>query len=46
MHGTVRDSFGDMLLTVALGIAVISANVALRSQYCTTRPTSAGLALF
>lgn len=40
------ENFGDMLWTVSLGVAVISSNVAARSQYRTTRPSAAGLALF
>jgi len=34
------------LWTVSLAIAVISSDVAARSQYRTTRPSAAGLALF
>ena len=44
--GALLENFGDMLWTVALGIAIISSNVAARSQYRTTRPSAAGLALF
>ncbi len=44
--GTLLLNFGDMLWTVSLGIAVISSDVAARSQYRTTRPSAAGLALF
>ena len=40
------ENLGDMLWTVSLGVAVISAQVAERSQYRTTRPSAAGLALF
>jgi hypothetical protein len=40
------ENLGDMLWTVSLGVAVISANVAERSQYRSTRPSAAGLALF
>jgi len=40
------ENLGDMLWTVSLGVAAISANVAERSQYRTTRPSAAGLALF
>ena len=42
----LSENLGDMLWTVALGVAVISANVAERSQYRTTRPSATGLALF
>jgi len=44
--GALLENFGDMLWTVSLGIAVISCDVAARSQYRTTRPSAAGLALF
>ncbi len=44
--GALLLNFGDMLWTVSLGIAVISSDVAARSQYRTTRPSAAGLALF
>ncbi len=44
--GTLLTNFGDMLWTVSIGIAVISSDVAARSQYRTTRPSAAGLALF
>ncbi len=44
--GALQENFGDMLWTVSLGIAIISSNVAARSQYRTTRPSAAGLALF
>jgi hypothetical protein len=44
--GALLENFGDMLWTVSLGIAIISSNVAARSQYRTTRPSAAGLALF
>ena len=44
--GTLLLNFGDMLWTVSLGIAVICSDVAARSQYRTTRPSAAGLALF
>jgi hypothetical protein len=44
--GALLENFGDMLWTVSLGIAVISSDVAARSQYRTTRPSAAGLALF
>ena len=40
------ENLGDMLWTLSLGVAVISAHIAERSQYRTTRPTAAGLALF
>jgi hypothetical protein len=40
------ENFGDMLWTVSLGISIIAADVAARSQYRTTRPSAAGLALF
>jgi hypothetical protein len=35
-----------MLWTVSLGVAILSADVAARSQYRTTRPSAAHLALF
>ena len=44
--GALMENFGDMLWTVSLGIAVIASDVAARSQYRTTRPSAAGLALF
>lgn len=44
--GTLLLNFGDMLWTVSLGVAVICCDVAARSQYRTTRPSAAGLALF
>jgi hypothetical protein len=44
--GALMENFGDMLWTVSLAIAVISSDVAARSQYRTTRPSAAGLALF
>ena len=44
--GALLLNFGDMLWTVSLGIAVICSDVAARSQYRTTRPSAAGLALF
>ncbi len=40
------ENLGDMLWTVSLGVAAISAQVAERSQYRTTRPSASGLALF
>jgi hypothetical protein len=40
------ENLGDMLWTLSLGIAVISAHVAERSQYRSTRPSATGLALF
>ena len=40
------ENFGDMLWTVSVGIALIAADLAARSQYRTTRPSAAGLALF
>ena len=42
----LSENFGDMLWTVSVGVAVIAADVAARSQYRTTRPSAAGLALF
>jgi hypothetical protein len=44
--GALSENFGDMLWTVSLGIAIISSDVAARSQYRSTRPSAAGLALF
>ena len=44
--GALLENFGDMLWTVSLGIALIASDVAARSQYRTTRPSAAGLALF
>jgi hypothetical protein len=44
--GALMENFGDMLWMVSLGIAVIASDVAARSQYRTTRPSAAGLALF
>lgn len=40
------ENLGDMLWTLSLGVAIISSHVAARSQYRTTRPSAAGLALF
>ena len=40
------ENFGDMLWTVSLAAAILSADVAARSQYRTTRPSAAHLALF
>jgi hypothetical protein len=44
--GALSENLSDMLWTVSLGIALIAADVAARSQYRTTRPSAAGLALF
>jgi hypothetical protein len=44
--GALSLNFGDMEWTVSLAIAIISSDVAARSQYRTTRPTAKGLALF
>jgi hypothetical protein len=43
---TLGENFGDMLWTVSLGVAILSADVAARSQYRTTRPSATHLALF
>jgi hypothetical protein len=40
------ENFGDMLWVLSLGVAILSADVAARSQYRTTRPSASGLALF
>ena len=39
-------NLGDMLWTVSLGVAIISSDVAARSQYRSTRPSAANLSLF
>jgi hypothetical protein len=44
--GALLENFSDMLWTVSLGVAIIAGDVAARSQYRTTRPSAAGLALF
>ena len=44
--GALILNFGDMLWTVALGVSLVSCDAAARSQYRTTRPSAAGLALF
>jgi hypothetical protein len=44
--GALLENFSDMLWTVSLGVAIIASDVAARSQYRSTRPSAAGLALF